>query len=112
MNYQDEDLFAALALAAERRLRKFNPQEVANMAWAFATANHCKEKLFMALSRAAERRQSNVQSLLRKQSSSRGSGPMHLKSNLRASLIALQLPEKNWKVFKELLRYGNALIFY
>ena len=34
----------------------FNPQEVANTAWAFATVNYRDEKLFAALARAAERR--------------------------------------------------------
>ena len=33
-------LVAALATAAEGRLSEFHPQNVANTAWAFATANH------------------------------------------------------------------------
>ena len=49
-------LVAALATAAKRRLSDFNPQEVANTAWAFATVNYRDEKLFAALARAAERR--------------------------------------------------------
>ena len=49
-------LFAALARAAERRLSELSAQDVANAAWAFATANHRDEKLFAALARAAERR--------------------------------------------------------
>ena len=48
-------LVAALATATERRLTLFNPQNVANTAWAFATANSRDEKLFAALARAAER---------------------------------------------------------
>ena len=56
MNYRDERLFAALAIAAERRLSEFNPQSVANMAWAFATVKRRDEKLFAALAIAAERR--------------------------------------------------------
>ena len=42
--------------AAERRLSDFNPQDVANTAWAFATVNYRDEKLFAALAIAAERR--------------------------------------------------------
>ena len=49
-------LVAALAKAAERRLSDFNPQAVANTAWAFATVNCRDEKLFAALAIAAERR--------------------------------------------------------
>ena len=49
---------AALVRASERRLSDFNPQEVANTAWAFATVNYRDEKLFAALAIAAERRQS------------------------------------------------------
>ena len=45
MNYRDERIFAALAIAAERRLSEFKPQELANSAWAFATANHRDKKL-------------------------------------------------------------------
>ena len=56
MQFQDEKLFAALARAAERRLSEFNPQDVANIAWAFATVNYRDEKLFAALARAVERR--------------------------------------------------------
>ena len=49
-------LAAELATAAERRLSDFNPQEVANTAWAFATVNYRDEKLLAALAIAAERR--------------------------------------------------------
>ena len=56
VNYRDEKLFAALAIAAERRLPEFNPQEVANAAWAFATVNYRDQKLCAALALAAERR--------------------------------------------------------
>ena len=54
-----------MARAAERRLSEFNPQELANTAWAFATVNHRDEKLFAALASAAERQLSdfNVQEL-------------------------------------------------
>ena len=48
-------LVAALATAAKRRLSDFNPQDVANTAWAFATVNYRDEKLFAALARVAER---------------------------------------------------------
>jgi len=37
VNYLAERLFAAWAVAVERRLNKVNPQIVANTAWAFAT---------------------------------------------------------------------------
>ena len=49
-------LFAALAKAAERRLIDFKPQELANTAWAFATASRRDEKLFASSALAAERR--------------------------------------------------------
>ena len=48
-------LVAALATAAKRRLSAFNPQEVANTAWACATVNYRDEKLFAALATASER---------------------------------------------------------
>ena len=48
MNYRDEKLFAALAIATERRLSEFNGQTVANLSWAFATLNYRDEKLFEA----------------------------------------------------------------
>ena len=56
MNDRDEKLFAALARTAERWLSEFNPQDVANTGWAFATVNYRDEKLFAALARVAERR--------------------------------------------------------
>ena len=49
-----------MARAAERRLSEFNAQELANTAWAFATARDREEKLFAALARAAERRLSEL----------------------------------------------------
>ena len=39
---------------------EFNAQELANMAWAFATGNYGDEKVFAALARAAERRLSEL----------------------------------------------------
>ena len=48
-------LFAVLAIAAEWRLSKLDPQDVANMAWAFATVNYRDEKLFAGLATAAAR---------------------------------------------------------
>ena len=52
-------------LAAELRLGDFNVQELANTAWAFATANQPHAQLFVALARTAERRLGdfNVQDL-------------------------------------------------
>ena len=41
-------LFAALAGAAEQHVGDFNPQDLANTAWAFATAGQPDEQLFMA----------------------------------------------------------------
>ena len=60
-----EALFAVLARAAELRLGDFNVQELANTAWAFATASQQDAQLFAALARAAELRLGdfNVQSL-------------------------------------------------
>ena len=43
-------------MVAERHLSEFNPQNVANTAWAFATVNYRDDKLFAALAVAAERR--------------------------------------------------------
>ena len=56
MNQSDEKLFTASARAAEQRMSEFNAQELANTAWAFATANHRDEKPFTALAIAVERR--------------------------------------------------------
>ena len=56
MDHRGENLFAALARAAKRRLIEFNAQCVANTAWAIATANHLDERLFAAFAREAERR--------------------------------------------------------
>ena len=41
---------------AEQRLDKFNLQNIANTAWAFATVGQQDEQLFKALARMAERR--------------------------------------------------------
>ena len=42
----DEELFTALARAAERRVCEFNAQDLANTAWALATVKWPDEKLF------------------------------------------------------------------
>ena len=52
----DEKLFTLLAPEAERRVSEFGAQELANMAWAFATLNRPDGEMFTALARAAERR--------------------------------------------------------
>ena len=52
---QDASLFAALATAAERHMRDFNPQNLVNTAWAFATLRQKDALLFAALTTAAER---------------------------------------------------------
>ena len=49
-------MLLALARAAEPRLDEFNAQNLANTAWAFATAGQLDEALFAALARAAEPR--------------------------------------------------------
>ena len=48
-----------MARAGEQWLSEFNAQNVANSAWALATANHQDEELFAALARAADRRLSD-----------------------------------------------------
>ena len=55
MKQPHEKLFTVLANEAERRLSEFKPQELANTAWAFATAGKSDASLFRALARAAER---------------------------------------------------------
>ena len=52
----EKALFEALARAAERRMGDFIAQELANTAWAFATAGQLDALLFTALARAAEQR--------------------------------------------------------
>ena len=49
-------LLTALARAAERHLGDFKVQELANAAWAFATANQSDAQLFAALARAVQLR--------------------------------------------------------
>ena len=56
MNYGIEKPFAALAIAAERRLREIHTHNVTNTAWAFATVNYRDAMLFAALATEAERR--------------------------------------------------------
>ena len=50
----DAQLFTALAKEAEQRLGDFNPQVLANTAWAFATLGQADAQLFTALAREAE----------------------------------------------------------
>ena len=40
---------------AERRLDQFNAQDLANMAWAFATVGQQEEQLFKVVAKMAER---------------------------------------------------------
>ena len=58
-------MFAAWPRVAELRLGNFNVQDLANTAWAFATASQSDAQLFAALARAAEWRVKdfNVQNL-------------------------------------------------
>ena len=46
----------ALAREMNRRVASFNPQELANTAWAFVTLDQADAPLFTALAREAERR--------------------------------------------------------
>ena len=50
----DALLFASLATAAEWRMDDFKVQELANIAWAFATAGRNDVSLFASLATAAE----------------------------------------------------------
>ena len=49
-------LLDAIAREVPRRLGDFNPQELANTAWAFATLKYVDEKLFVSLAIVADRR--------------------------------------------------------
>merc|ERR1711967_31125 len=51
-----EGVWEALPEAVRRRLGGFNPQELSNTAWAFATAGHASPELFKAISAEAVRR--------------------------------------------------------
>ena len=59
------NLFDALASASVARVREFNPQELANTAWAYATAGHAAPQLLDALASAsvARVREFNPQNL-------------------------------------------------
>ena len=59
MRQKNEPLFAALAKAAEQRMKDFNTQDVSNTAWAFAKAGQKKEPLFVALATCVRRRIDN-----------------------------------------------------
>lgn len=49
------ELMTALARSIQQHLRDCNPQELANLAWAFAKASHADADLFALLARAAEK---------------------------------------------------------
>ena len=49
MGQADARLFAALAEEAERCVGNFNPQDIGNTAWAFATLGQEDAPLFSAL---------------------------------------------------------------
>ena len=51
-----EVLWVTLATAAQQRMPLFNAQDIANTAWAFATAARSDELLFVALAREAQHR--------------------------------------------------------
>ena len=48
VRHRDDEAFATLARAAERRLSELNAQDIANTAWAFAIASHRDDKLLAA----------------------------------------------------------------
>ena len=62
VEHKDEQLFTALAAAAQRRMKDFTSQDLANTAWAFATVERKDAQLFTALAAAAERRMRNFNS--------------------------------------------------
>ena len=47
----DAQVFKALASEAEQRMGDFNPQNLANTAWAFAKVGQSDAQLFRALAR-------------------------------------------------------------
>ena len=51
-----ESVWAALPEAVRRRLDGFNPQDLSNTAWAFASASHASQELFKAISAEVARR--------------------------------------------------------
>ena len=56
----NENLFAALAKAADRRVSELKPQDFTNTAWAFATANRRDKKLSAILVGMAGRQLSEL----------------------------------------------------
>eukprot|EP00747_Dinoflagellata_sp_TGD_P142893 gnl/TRDRNA2_/TRDRNA2_176308_c4_seq7.p1 gnl/TRDRNA2_/TRDRNA2_176308_c4~~gnl/TRDRNA2_/TRDRNA2_176308_c4_seq7.p1 ORF type:complete len:314 (+),score=49.47 gnl/TRDRNA2_/TRDRNA2_176308_c4_seq7:221-1162(+) len=59
--HRNEKLFTALAIAAQRRLREFNPQDVANTAWAFESLSVRNRPLFEAISAQALKKLPDMQ---------------------------------------------------
>ncbi len=53
-NQAEEELFAAMASAAERRVGEFNAQSVANIEWALAIVGWSDAPLFAVLAELAE----------------------------------------------------------
>ena len=53
-------VYGGFSRDAERRLGDFSAQQLANTAWAFATASQRDALLFAALARAAERRLGDI----------------------------------------------------
>ena len=56
MKQSNEKLFTAVGMAAKRHLNEFKPQELANTAWAFVTAQQPDEKLFTSFATVVEQR--------------------------------------------------------
>ena len=54
MGQKNELLFAALAKAAEQRMKEFDEQEICNATLAFAKVDHKDEKLFEAFAALLE----------------------------------------------------------
>ena len=56
MGQWDEQLFMTLARASDQRVCDFDAQNLANTAWAFATAGQSDAQVFAALAKAAQLR--------------------------------------------------------
>ena len=62
MGHKDEQLFAALAVAAQQRIKDLVSKNIANAAWAFAAVGHNDEELFAAVAVAAQQRMNHFNS--------------------------------------------------
>ena len=62
MEHKDEQLFTALAAAAQPRVKDLNSQELATTAWALARVEYKDKQLFTALAAAAQRQMTEFKS--------------------------------------------------